>query len=161
MRGEDLSVRYEGGYTAGTEHGTGRRDELYTWAPSKAFSWIEQVHQTEGISVNQEPGDLPVTDDTLPADDEDAFQRHLARELLRYAVQTAIFSPYGGVLDVRRAVVLDGSDFTRADGKRGRMRVMTADEYDTLTGHPGGIDALKTALGHDFTVYDGRTMPGL
>jgi hypothetical protein len=112
--------------------------------------------------VNQEPGHLPVTDDTLLADDEDAFQRHLARELLRYAVQTATFSPYGsGVLDVRRAVLLDGSDFTRADGKRGGMRVMTADEYDTLIEHLGGIDALKTALGHDFTVYDGRTMSGL
>jgi hypothetical protein len=41
------------------------------------------------------------------------------------------------------------------------MRVMTADEYDTLIEHLGGIDALKTALGHDFTVYDGRAMSGL
>ena len=37
--------------------------------------------------------------------------RILARELLRYAVQRQIFSPYGGeVLDVRRAVLLDGTD---------------------------------------------------
>jgi hypothetical protein len=91
--------------------------------------------------------------------DEDAFQRHLARELLRYAVQTAVFSPYGGGrLDVRRAVLIDGTDFTRADGERGRMRVMTADEFDTLTEHLGGTDALKVAFGHDFAVYDGRMM---
>jgi hypothetical protein len=49
MRGEDLFVRYEGGYIAGTEHCTGWPDEPYTWVPSKAFSWIEQMHQTEGI----------------------------------------------------------------------------------------------------------------
>jgi hypothetical protein len=89
----------------------------------------------------------------------DRLQRHLGRELLRYAVMKTIFSQYGGgLLDVRRAVLIDGSDFTGADGKSGAMSVMTAAEYDKVIGNVGGVEALKTAFGHDFVVYDGRGM---
>jgi hypothetical protein len=93
-------------------------------------------------------------------DDWDGLQRYLQREMLRHAVQTTIFSRYGGgVLDVRRAVLLDGTDFTRAaDGRRGRMIIMTASEYDTAVEHTGGVDGLKVRLGHGFEVFDGRTM---
>jgi hypothetical protein len=89
----------------------------------------------------------------------DRLQRHLARELLRYAVMTAIFSPYGGgLLDVRRAVLIDGSDFTKKDGKSGTTIVLTASEYDKVIENVGGIDALKEKFGHGFEVYDGRKM---
>jgi hypothetical protein len=93
-------------------------------------------------------------------DDWDDLQRYLQRELLQHVVHTTIYSPHGGgVLDVRRAVLLDGTGFTRAaDGQRGRMIIMTASEYDTLAEHLGGIDGLKVAFGHGFEVYDGRTM---
>ena len=41
----------------------------------------------------------------------DYLRRIADRELLRYAVATAIFSPYGGgLLDIRRAVLLDGTE---------------------------------------------------
>jgi hypothetical protein len=89
----------------------------------------------------------------------DGLPRIAARELLKYAVTTAILSPYGGgLLDVRRAVLIDGSDFTRADGKAGTMIIMTAGEFDMVIENVGGLDALKEKLGHDFAVYDGRKL---
>jgi hypothetical protein len=89
----------------------------------------------------------------------DALPRTAARELLRYAVTTAILSPYGGgLLDIRRAVLIDGSDFTRADGKAGAMIIMTAGEFDMVIENVGGLAALKEKLGHDFVVYDGRKL---
>jgi hypothetical protein len=89
----------------------------------------------------------------------DRLQRHLARELLRYAVMKTILSRYGGgLLDVRRAVLIDGSDFSRADGKSGAMIVLTAAEFDNVIVNVGGVDALKEKFGHDFVVHDGRTM---
>lgn len=77
----------------------------------------------------------------------------VARETLRHAVQVQITSPYGGgVLDVRRAVLLDGSDHG------GKMHIMTADEYDIVVGRMGGLDVLESRLGYKVDVYDGRQL---
>jgi len=78
----------------------------------------------------------------------------LARELLKYAVQRQIFSPYGGdLLDMRRAVLIDGTDHG------GRMNIMTAADYDkvlaSLTAQ--GL-SLEGAFGHEVDVYDGRKL---
>lgn len=81
--------------------------------------------------------------------------RIIARELLRHAVQRQIFSPYGGgLLDVRRAVLIDGTDHG------GKMIIMTAVEYDAVLESVGGVDALAHALSWNFAVYDGRILFG-
>lgn len=41
VRGDDLLVRYEGGYRRGIEHGTGWRDKPCIWVSDGAFSTIE------------------------------------------------------------------------------------------------------------------------
>jgi hypothetical protein len=41
VRGGDLLVRYEGGYIAGMEHGTGWRDEPYIWVSATPFIRME------------------------------------------------------------------------------------------------------------------------
>ena len=83
----------------------------------------------------------------------DYLRRIADRELLRYVVATAIFNPYGGgLLDIRRAVLLDGTEHA------GTMHIMTAAEFDTVTTNFGGIETLKAKLGNDFEVYDGREM---
>jgi hypothetical protein len=78
--------------------------------------------------------------------------RILARELLRYAVQRQIFSPYGGeVLDVSRAVLIDGTDHG------GRMSIMSAAEYDkVLASLTASGTTLEGAFGHEVDVHDGR-----
>jgi len=82
------------------------------------------------------------------------------RTILRAAVQRQIMSPFGGeVLDVRRAVLIDGSDYDRADGSgKGRMYIMTAAEYDGLIEAQGGVKALVDKLGYKFDVLDGREL---
>jgi hypothetical protein len=69
-------------------------------------------------------------------------------------VQTAIFSPYGGgLLDVRRAVLIDGTDHG------GRMLIMTAAEWEkVLAAFDGNADALADRLGFKFDLYDGRVL---
>lgn len=89
----------------------------------------------------------------------DHLRRIADRELLRFACSRQIFSPYGGgLLDVRRAVLVDGSDFTRADGKAGGMLIMTGGEFDKVIENIGGVETLKEKLGHGFVVYDGREL---
>ena len=89
----------------------------------------------------------------------DHLRRTTDRELLRYACSRQIFSPYGGgILDVRRAVLIDGTDHTDAKGKPGTMHVMTAAEFDKVIENVGGVEALKAKFGWDFEVYDGREL---
>jgi hypothetical protein len=72
----------------------------------------------------------------------------LGKTLLTAAVQRAIFSPYGGeVLDVRRAVLLDGTDHGRG------IHVMTAAEFDQI--EAAFFERYPRA---DFDVYDGRKL---
>jgi hypothetical protein len=79
----------------------------------------------------------------------------LARITLKYAVQRAIFCAYcGKVLDVRSAVLLDGSD----DG--GRMDLMHADEWDRVLDKSGSVEALEAKLGYQVEVLDGRELFG-
>jgi hypothetical protein len=76
-----------------------------------------------------------------------------ARTLLRYAVQRQIFSPYSGeILDVRRAVLLDGTDHG------GGMMIMTAAEYDIVLEKSGGHEKLEAKFGHPLIAYDGRKL---
>ena len=86
----------------------------------------------------------------------------LGRALLKSAVQRQIFDPYTGeVLDMRRAVLIDGTDYERADGTgKGAMHVMSAQTYDTVLESTGGTNALAKVLGHGFDVYDGRKLSG-
>lgn len=84
-----------------------------------------------------------------------------ARTILRYAVQRQIVCPYSGVvLDVRRAVLLDGSDYERTDGtgRKGRMDIMDGAVYDHLLSKVGGLDALQEKLGYQVDVLDGRDL---
>jgi hypothetical protein len=75
------------------------------------------------------------------------------RALLRSAVMRAITDPYSGaLLDVRRAVLLDGSDHG------GRMDIMTAEVYDVVLAKAGGLEPLKIKLGYELDVYDGREL---
>ena len=75
-----------------------------------------------------------------------------ARTILQYAVMTAITCPYSGeVLDMRRAVLLDGSD------NGGRMDLLCADCYDLLLSKTS-LDELQTKLGYKVDVYDGRVL---
>lgn len=71
---------------------------------------------------------------------------------MRYAVQRAITCPYsGGVLDMRRAVLLDGSDHG------GRMDLMCADCYDRLLSKVN-LEELQVKLGYQVDVLDGRVL---
>jgi hypothetical protein len=82
---------------------------------------------------------------TTPLDD-----RFLGRELVKAAVQRQIFSPYGGeVLDMRRAVLLDGTDHG------GTMHIMTGDEFDAIEG-----PFFERFSRDDYDVYDGRVLFG-
>jgi hypothetical protein len=77
----------------------------------------------------------------------------LARITLRYAVARQIFCVYcGKVLDVRSAVLLDGSDHG------GRMDLMHAAEYDLLLSKVGSVEALVDKLGYQVEVLDGRVL---
>lgn len=82
------------------------------------------------------------------------------RAILRHAVMTAIFCPYTSVvLDVRRAVLIDGSDYQRADGSgRGRMNIMTADAYEIVLERAGGLEKLQEGLGYKVDILDGREL---
>ena len=77
-------------------------------------------------------------------------ERFLGRELLKAAVMRQIFCPYSGrVLDVRDAVLIDGTDHGHGYG------VMTSECFD-LAGA-----ALFEKFGRDnFVVYDGRVLNG-
>lgn len=79
--------------------------------------------------------------------------RSLARIALRYAVQRQIFCPYcDKVLDIRDAVLLDGSDYgTKSD-------VMHGAEYDKVLAATGDIEGLKAKLGYQVDVLDGRVL---
>lgn len=77
----------------------------------------------------------------------------VARTILRYAVQRQIFSPYGGgILDVRRAVLLDGTDHG------GKADIMTAAEYDIVIDRVGTLAELEEKLGYKVDIYDGRKL---
>lgn len=77
----------------------------------------------------------------------------LARIALRYAVQRQIFCPYcDKVLDVRDAVLLDGSDHG------GSMAIMHATEYDKVLAGVGTLEALEEKFGHKLDVQDGRVL---
>jgi hypothetical protein len=78
--------------------------------------------------------------------------RFLGRKLLEAAVQRQIFDPYtGDILDVRRAVLIDGTDHNKGVG----MHVMTAANYDKAKA------ALIEKYGENsFDVYDGRELFG-
>jgi hypothetical protein len=77
----------------------------------------------------------------------------LARITLRYAVQRQIFCVYcQHLLDVRSAVLLDGSDHG------GRMDLMHAAEYDLLLSKVGSVEALQAKLGYEVEVLDGREL---
>lgn len=69
-------------------------------------------------------------------------------------MQTAIFSPYGGgLLDMRLAVLIDGSDHG------GTINVMTCAEYDkVLASLAASGTTLEGAFGHEVDVYDGRVL---
>jgi hypothetical protein len=74
----------------------------------------------------------------------------LGRTLLKAAVQRYIFSPYGGeVLDMRRAVLIDGTDHG------GTMHIMTGDEFDAIEG-----PFFELFSRDDYDVYDGRVLFG-
>lgn len=79
--------------------------------------------------------------------------RSLARITLRYAVQRAIFCVYcGHLLDIREAVLLDGSDYgTKSD-------VMHGAEYDKVISATGDVEGLKAKLGYQVDVQDGRVL---
>jgi hypothetical protein len=71
------------------------------------------------------------------------------RALLRQAVMTAMFCPYSNVvLDVRRAVLLDGSDHGH------HMLIMTAEVYDDVVAN-GLWDQSNR---DDYDVLDGREL---
>ncbi len=78
------------------------------------------------------------------------------REILKYACQRQIFSPYGGgILDMRRAVLIDGSDYG------GKMSIMTTAEYDkVLAALTASGTTLAGAFGHEVVIYDGRSLFG-
>jgi hypothetical protein len=77
-------------------------------------------------------------------------EKFLGRELLKAAVMRQIFCPYSGkVLDIRDAVLIDGTDHGHS------MYVMTSVCFD-LAG-----EALFEKFGRDnFVVYDGRVLNG-
>lgn len=71
------------------------------------------------------------------------------RAILRHAVMTAMFCPYSNVvLDVRRAVLLDGSDAGL------KMHIMTAEIYDQIV--ENGI--WNQWNRDDYDVLDGREL---
>jgi hypothetical protein len=73
-------------------------------------------------------------------------EHYVDRELLRFAVQRAIFCPVSKVvLDVRTAVLVDARDTGKG------MAVMTADVFDERKA------ALDEQIG-TYTVVDGRTL---
>jgi hypothetical protein len=82
------------------------------------------------------------------------------RTILRAAVMRQIMCPFSGdVLDVRRAVLIDGSDYERTDGKgRGKMVIMTAEIFDAAVERAGGLEKLAEGLKFRFDVYDGREL---
>jgi hypothetical protein len=80
-------------------------------------------------------------------------EKALARITLRSAVSRVIFCAYcQKLLDVRDAVLLDGSDHG------GRMDVMHGAEHDRLLSKVGSVEALQAKLGHEVDVLDGREL---
>jgi hypothetical protein len=76
--------------------------------------------------------------------------KFLGRELLRSAVQRMIFCPYtGNVLDVRSAVLVDGTD---AQPKSLGMFVMSGQAWALAK------EAFLAEYGEDFTIYDGSVL---
>ncbi len=94
--------------------------------------------------------DYEIADALLYPEHQD---RVLARTTLRYAVQRAIFCPYcGKILDIRDAVLLDGSDHG------GKMHILHAAEYDRVIEAEGNLAALEEKFGHKIDVLDGREL---
>ncbi len=102
---------------------------------------------------------------TTPDYDERDTPTHpdfIGRAILMAAVQRQIFSPYSGqVLDVRRAVLIDGTDYQaagkNAGGKPIGMHVMTSSDWDTAR------EAFAAAFGNPgeaYDVHDGRLLFG-
>lgn len=78
---------------------------------------------------------------------DDYLARQLGQALLRYAVQRYMFCQISGaVLDMRSAVLIDGSDNGLG------MMVVTARVYDIAA------ETLAARLGDDIDIYDGREL---
>jgi hypothetical protein len=91
-----------------------------------------------------------ITQALIPGDD---IETGVGRELLRYAVQRAIFCPYcQKVLDVRDAVLLDGT------GHGGRMDIMHAAEYDFVIEKTGSLEKLEQKFGYKVDILNGREL---
>lgn len=81
--------------------------------------------------------------------------RIAARITLRTAVQRQITCPYtGNLLDVRDAVLLDGSDHG------GSMHIMSASAYEAVIKANGTLGNLERKLGYRVDIHDGRILFG-
>ena len=83
----------------------------------------------------------------------------MGRLLIQEGIKRAIFCPYSGkVLDVSTTVVIDGSDYSKADGTRGKMDIMHFDVWEKLLGIYGDKEGMEAALTCKFDLYDGRVL---
>jgi hypothetical protein len=101
-----------------------------------------------------------MTDDISRAlADGETMETGMARTLLRAAVSRVMFCPYcQTVLDVTRAVLLDGTDYTTPAGAKGGASVLDAACYDLALEKTGGLEKLQEGLGYQVDVYDGRVL---
>ena len=83
----------------------------------------------------------------------------MGRLLIQQGIMRAITCPYTHVvLDVSTTVVIDGSDYFKADGTRGKMDIMHFAIWEVLLAKWETKESMEAALGYKFDLHDGRVL---
>jgi hypothetical protein len=85
---------------------------------------------------------------------DSTMERTLNRNLLKYAVQRAMFNSDGSIADVRKSVLVEVHIVGGADA----MELMSGSKFDSLPSLAETIDALPA--GSTIEVWDGRYLFG-